>query len=183
MIFAEGGVLARLLAELIALRSLRNHPNETRPKAGRSCLKLDMGLLSSQVSARATPRRPLAPVNPTRVGQRLLIGHCCCWSPVAGNLASSHTTLCWAWLAPLAADGSAVDGVVRCGLFSALPPVQMNWTRIPHIPSMITVATIPATIALPIMNRSANTLLTPCPIMTTRAPAPRCARTKNTPSQ
>src|SRR6516162_1946662 len=32
----------------------------------------------------------------------------------------------------------------------------MNWTRIPHIPSMITVATIPATIVPPTMNRSAT---------------------------
>jgi hypothetical protein len=63
------------------------------------------------------------------------------------------------------------------------PRIQMNWTRIPHIPSMITVATIPATIELPTMNRSANILLTPCAMMTTRAPAARCARTKNTPSQ
>jgi hypothetical protein len=31
------------------------------------------------------------------------------------------------------------------------------WTRIPHIPSMITVATSPATTAPPTMNRSADT--------------------------
>lgn len=30
-----------------------------------------------------TRRRPLAPVNPTRVGQPLLIGHCCRWSAIA----------------------------------------------------------------------------------------------------
>lgn len=71
----------------------------------------------------------------------------------------------------------------RRGLFSAIPPLQMNWTRIPHMPSMITVAMIPATTAPLIMYRSANALLTPCAIMTARAPAARCARTKNTPSQ
>ena len=31
----------------------------------------------------ASPRRPLTPINPTRVGRRLLIGHCCRWSAVA----------------------------------------------------------------------------------------------------
>jgi hypothetical protein len=38
------------------------------------------------------------------------------------------------------------------GLFSAPPLIQMNWTRIPHIPSIITVATIPATTAPLTMN-------------------------------
>src|SRR5215831_18636254 len=55
--------------------------------------------------------------------------------------------------------------------------IQTNWTRIPHIPSMINVATSPATTAPPTMNRSANALLTPCAIMTSRPPAARCART------
>jgi hypothetical protein len=68
-------------------------------------------------------------------------------------------------------------------LMWTLPSAQMNRMRIPHIPSMITVATIPATTAPPTMNRSANALLTPCAIMTARAPAARCARTKNAPSQ
>jgi hypothetical protein len=68
-------------------------------------------------------------------------------------------------------------------IHARVAPIQMNWTRIPHMPSMITVATIPATTALPTMNRSANALLTPCARMTARAPAARCARTKNTPSQ
>ena len=66
---------------------------------------------------------------------------------------------------------------------SALAPFQTNRTRIPHIPSMITVAMAAATTAPATMNRSANTLLTPCEIMTARAPAARCARTKNAPSQ
>jgi transposase len=66
---------------------------------------------------------------------------------------------------------------------SAPAAIQMNWTRIPHIPNMITVATIPPTTAPPIMNRSANALRMPCAVMTPRAPAARCARTKNTPSQ
>jgi hypothetical protein len=61
--------------------------------------------------------------------------------------------------------------------------IQTNWTRIPHIPSMITVAMTPATTAPPTRNRSANVLLTPCAIMTERVPAARCARTKNAPSQ
>src|SRR5215469_6473314 len=61
--------------------------------------------------------------------------------------------------------------------------IQINWTRIPHIPSMITVATSPATTAPPTINRSANALLTPCAIMTSRAPAARCARRKNAPNQ
>src|SRR6516164_9311189 len=65
----------------------------------------------------------------------------------------------------------------------APPRIQMNWTRIPHIPSMITVATSPARTAPPTINRSASALLTPCAIMTARAPAARCARTKNAPSQ
>jgi len=54
-----------------------------RSQAGRSCLKHDMDLLSSQAFAMPTRRRPLAPVNPTRVGQSLLIGHCCRWSAIA----------------------------------------------------------------------------------------------------
>ena len=49
--------------------------------------------------------------------------------------------------------------------------IQTNWTRIPHMPTMITVATSPATTAPPTMNRSANAFLTPCAIMTPRAPA------------
>jgi hypothetical protein len=61
--------------------------------------------------------------------------------------------------------------------------IQTNWTRIPLIPSMIHVAMIAATTVPPIMNRSANALLTPCAIMTARAPVARCARTKNAPSQ
>ena len=61
--------------------------------------------------------------------------------------------------------------------------IQTNWTRIPHIPSMITVATSPATTAPPTMNRSANALVTPCAIMTPRAPPARWARTKNAASQ
>ena len=61
--------------------------------------------------------------------------------------------------------------------------IQTNWTRIPLIPSMIHVAMIAATTVPLIMNRSANALLTPCAIMTPRAPAARCARTKNAPSQ
>ena len=61
--------------------------------------------------------------------------------------------------------------------------IQTNWTRIPHIPSMITVATSPATTAPPTINRSANALVTPCAIMTPRAPTARWARTKNAPSQ
>ena len=40
--------------------------------------------------------------------------------------------------------------------------IQTNWTRIPHMPSTITVATIPATTAPPTMNRSANVGFTPC---------------------
>jgi hypothetical protein len=39
---------------------------------------------------------------------------------------------------------------------SCTAPIQMNWTRIPHIQSMITVATIPATTAPTTMNRSAK---------------------------
>ena len=71
----------------------------------------------------------------------------------------------------------------RHQIFSAPAPIQTNWTRIPHIPSMITVAMTPATTAPPTMNRSANVLLTPCAIMTERVPVARCARTKNAPSQ
>jgi hypothetical protein len=66
---------------------------------------------------------------------------------------------------------------------SALAPIQTNWMRIPDIPSMITVARIPAATAPPIINRSASALLMPCAMMTDRAPAARCARTKNAPSQ
>ena len=53
--------------------------------------------------------------------------------------------------------------------------IQTNWTRIPHIPSMITVATSPAATAPPTMNRSANALLTPCALMIPRAPATKVA--------
>jgi hypothetical protein len=84
-------------------RKLR-HGNARHPELSHeagSCLKLDMCLLSSQASATATPRRPLAPVNPTRVGQRLLIGHCCRWSAIA---VTSRM------IAPLLLGGTCVAG-------------------------------------------------------------------------
>src|SRR2546428_121739 len=84
---------------------------------------------------------------------------------------------------PRAASGATDRAWAACRHFSASPPIQTNRTRIPHIPSMITVATSPARTAPPTINRSASALLTPCAIMTARAPAARCARTKNAPSQ
>src|SRR5215472_16146487 len=79
--------------------------------------------------------------------------------------------------------GLAVVDAVRALSLSHRIEIQTNWTRIPHIPSMITVATSPATTAPPTMNRSANALVTPCAIMTPPAPTARWARTKNAPSQ
>src|SRR5262249_39141131 len=84
---------------------------------------------------------------------------------------------------PRAASGATDRAWAACRRFSASPPIQTNRTRIPHIPSMITVATSPARTAPPTINRSASALLTPCAIMTARAAAARCARTKNAPSQ
>jgi len=48
----------------------------------------------------------------------------------------------------------------------------MNWTRIPHIPSMITVATIPATTAPPTMNRSARLFDDPNLVVLRPPPSP-----------
>jgi hypothetical protein len=75
------------------------------------------------------------------------------------------------------------SGLERRGFPFAVWIGHTNSTRIPDIPSMITVAMTAAAAAPLIINRSAKTLLTPWAIMMTRAPAARWARTKNTPSQ